>query len=67
MFQITLRAARVNAGMTQAEAAKSAGVDKATIVNWERGKTSPRIDDIKNLCKIYKIDLNNLILPTCSL
>ena len=59
MFQITLRAARVNAGMTQAEA--------ATIVNWERGKTSPRIDDIKNLCKIYKIDLNNLILPTCSL
>lgn len=34
---ITLRAARVNAGYTQMEAANKIGVSKESISNWERG------------------------------
>lgn len=55
MFQITLKAARVNAGLTQDEAAKKAGINKTTLLNWENQKTFPRIDQLENLCAIYNI------------
>ena len=38
MPKITLKAARVNAGMTQDEAAGFLGKTKQTIVNWENGE-----------------------------
>lgn len=37
MLQISLAAARVNAEMTQAEAAREMKVDRSTIRRWERG------------------------------
>lgn len=35
-FQISLAAARVNAGLTQEEVAKAMKVGKQTIVSWEK-------------------------------
>lgn len=52
-FKITLAAARVNAGMTQEEAAKKMKVSKNTIVNWEKAKVIPRVDELNRLCFIY--------------
>ena len=40
-LQITLAAARVNAGFTQEEVAKKMGISKQTIINWEKGKNMP--------------------------
>ena len=37
-LQISLAAARVNAGLTQADVAKEMRLNKQTIVNWEKGK-----------------------------
>ena len=37
MIQISLAAARVNAGLTQEEVAEKLQVSKKTIVNWEKG------------------------------
>ena len=37
-FQISLAAARVNAGLTQEAAAKKMSISKNTLVNWEKGK-----------------------------
>ena len=37
VFKISLAAARVNAGLTQAETAEKMGVTKRTIINWEKG------------------------------
>ena len=37
-IQISLAAARVNAGMTQEDVAKKMGISKQTIINWEKGK-----------------------------
>lgn len=53
-MRITLEAARVNVGMTQAEAAKVFGVTKKTIGSWESGKTVPKIDKIDLICSTYK-------------
>lgn len=62
MLQISLKAARVNAGMRQKDVANCLGVDTATIINWEHGRTSPRIDQLQELCDLYSISINNIFL-----
>ena len=37
-IQITLAAARVNAGFTQEDVAEKFKVTKQTIINWEKGR-----------------------------
>ena len=60
-LKITLEAARVNAKLTQKEAADGVGVTVQTLINWEKGRTSPMIDKAVALCKLYGIDLDNLL------
>ena len=48
-----MAAARVNAKKTQSDVAKYLGVSKATIVNYETGKTSPDWDTVKKLEALY--------------
>ena len=59
-LQISLAAARVNAGMTQEH------VSKTTIVNWEKGKIVPGIPEMEMLSRIYRIPQNNIFLPCYS-
>lgn len=54
-FKISLKAARVNADMTQEEAAKLLNVDKSTIASWEKGKTQPKYTQGVKLSEIYGI------------
>lgn len=63
MFKISLASARVNANMTQADAAKAMHVSKTTIVNWEKGKIVPGIPELAMLCEIYKIPVDYIFLP----
>lgn len=62
-IQISLAAARVNANMTQQQAAEAIGVDKATIVSWEKGRTSPNSLLLNKLLGIYKISIEYIFLP----
>lgn len=62
-LQISLAAARVNAGMTQEEIARKMHVSKNTILNWEKGRVSPGIPEIEMLCKIYKIPKDSIFCP----
>ena len=57
-FKISLKAARVNADMTQEEAAKLLNVDKSTVASWENGKTNPDYIKAKKLSEIYGIPLD---------
>lgn len=61
MTKITLRAARVNAGYTQGEAARLLGVSNRTLCQWESGRVMPKIDKIDKICELYKISYDNLI------
>ncbi|MCD7863584.1 MAG: helix-turn-helix transcriptional regulator [Lachnospiraceae bacterium] len=65
-LQISLAAARVNAGMTQEAAAREMHVSKQTIINWEKGKVIPGIPEIEMLSRIYNIPQDNIFLPCYS-
>ena len=62
-LQISLAAARVNAGFTQEEVAKKLHVSKKSIINWEKGKIIPNFATINVLAGLYKIPEDNIFLP----
>lgn len=51
---IGLKARRLIAGLTQAEAAKAAGVSRTALSRWEAGKASPTAETLVKLAAIYK-------------
>ena len=61
-LKITMKAARVNAGLTIKEAAEQIGVTMQTLINWETGKTSPSIEKAERLSEVYKFPLTNIFL-----
>lgn len=62
-MQISLAAARVNAGMTQEDAAKALNVGKQTIVSWEKGTSEPKMSQSRALSELYKMPLDYIFLP----
>lgn len=62
-MKISLKAARINANLTQKEVAAKLHKNKQTIVNWENGKT--KIDGVNflALCNLYSIDKDCIFLP----
>ena len=65
-LQISLAAARVNAGMTQADVAGKMHLNKQTIVNWENNRVIPKPAQLEMMRRIYNIPLDNIFLPTKS-
>lgn len=62
-LKITLKAARVNAGLTQVEAARAIHRNKQTIINWEQGHTRITAADLQVLADIYGIPAENIKIP----
>lgn len=63
-MKITIEAARINAGLTQSEAAKQAKIGKKTLSAYEQGKRMPKVDVLNTLCQIYGCTMNDIkILP----
>lgn len=60
MPKISLKAARVNAKLSQAEAAAKIGIAVSTLKNWEAGKTFPNQPKIERLCEVYGISFDVL-------
>lgn len=58
---ITLKAARVNKGLTQLEASRRIGVTEDTLGNWERAKSFPNVPQIKRIEEVYGVSYNELI------
>lgn len=60
-MKITLKAARVNAGLTQKQAAAEIGVAKETISSWERKKSYPSTGMLQKIEKAYHIPYDDII------
>jgi DNA-binding XRE family transcriptional regulator len=52
-----LCACRVNAGYSQKEVADIIGVNVRTIVEWEAGRVTPKMDNAQRLSELYKMPL----------
>lgn len=61
MEKLTLKAARVNKGFTQAEAAAKIGVSTNTLCAYERGTTFPDVRVLKRIEDAYGVEYKNLI------
>lgn len=67
-MKVTLKAARVNVGLTQEEAARKIGVSKETLANWEHGKSFPGTPKIPMIEKTYNAKYDDIIfLPSITL
>lgn len=60
MSKLTLKAARVNIGLSQKDAAKKLKVSNKTLSNWENGTTMPRPDKIDAICDLYNVSYDAL-------
>nr|DAJ94044.1 MAG TPA: Helix-turn-helix XRE-family like protein [Caudoviricetes sp.] len=59
-MKISLAAARVNAGLTQAEAGKLIGVSEDRISNYETGKSKLPLNVFKKMEKVYGITYEDI-------
>lgn len=59
-MEMSLKAARVNAGLTQKEAAKALEISKGTILSYEKYRTKPDVDTAKKIAKLYGVTVNDI-------
>lgn len=58
---ILLKAARVNAGLTQEEVVKKLKMSKTTLVNYEKYRSKPDIETAQKLAALYGTSIDNII------
>lgn len=61
MLKISIKSARVNAGYSQKDASSRLGVSNKTLSSWENGNTVPKANMIDKICRLYKVEYDNLI------
>lgn len=62
-LKISLKAARVNANLSQENVANKMKKSKVTINNWENGKTEIDYGNLTELCRLYSVTMDDIILP----
>ena len=59
--KISLKAARVNANLSQKTAANQLGISVATLQNYESGKTIPDWDMVKEIESVYRFPADYIL------
>lgn len=59
---LTLKEARMKAGVSPAQSAVACDVSSQTIYNWEQGLSTPKKPYIQILCNLYGVDESQLKL-----
>ncbi|MBO1704230.1 helix-turn-helix transcriptional regulator [Eubacterium callanderi] len=60
-MSMTLKAARVNKGLTQEEAAKLLEISVDTLRNYEKQKSFPDVPILKKIEEVYGVSYDDLI------
>lgn len=58
---ITIKAARINRGLKQSEAAVLLGVSRKTLSYYENGKSLPRVNLVEKMGTVYEVDKDDFI------
>lgn len=60
-IKLTLKAARVNAGLTQKQLASLMGISESTMIKWEKSNGKDmKLADFRKLCKILGMNPNDI-------
>ena len=62
MKQISIKGARVDAGLTQAKVAEIMGVTASTVSRWETGKTEMSVNQFAQFCEIVDRGRDDILL-----
>lgn len=60
MFRISIKAARVNAGMTLEEASNRLGITKDTLSRYERGSVPYSYQVLNKMLEVYNVPFENI-------
>ena len=60
MLKISLKAARVNASLSQKDVAKACNVSNKTVCSWDKGESLPNAEKVAKLCALYNISYDNI-------
>lgn len=62
---MTLKAARVNKGLNQQDAADALGISRTTLQSWETYKSFPTVAQLPRIEKVYGVKGDDIIfLPS---
>lgn len=65
MQKMTLRALRINRGLSQEVAAKKLGIASSTLSKWENAKSFPNAIELRKIEELYQASYNDIIfLPS---
>ena len=60
-IKLTLKAVRVNAGLTQKQLASLMGISESTMIKWEKSNGKDmKLADFRKLCKILGMNPNDI-------
>lgn len=59
--KVTLPVARKIAGMTQKDLANAMLVSESTVVNWEKGRSEPTVNQAQKISELTGIPLDSII------
>ena len=62
-MQVSLKAMRINARLTQEVVADGIGITKKTLQNWENGVSAPDAIQFARLCNLYGCSRDDIFLP----
>ena len=62
--KITLRAARVNAGLSQEEMANKLGIHRQTLAYFEKEPEKMSIEMAKNVCRILDVNIDQIFFSS---
>jgi transcriptional regulator with XRE-family HTH domain len=60
----TIKQLREGRGWTQLELAIKLGVQPMTVSAWERGRSDPSAVKLRDLARVFEVDMGEIILPS---
>lgn len=63
-MKIQLKAARVNANLTQKDAARALKISKNSIINYEAYKSIPSVGLAKKIAALYNMKVDDIVWST---
>ena len=59
-MRLTLRALRVNYGLTQTQLANTLGVSRYAIESYEIGRSIPNAENVRKIVNLFGVDINSI-------